>query len=78
MSFIAYIAKLVAQSISGKNYIKVRPSLVCHLLRNRLFVSCPKSFIVKLDRDLWTLFVSRRNIIGPEPFGTPCSLKSNI
>ena len=37
MSFIAYqIKKLVAQRSHGKNYIKVKPPLAGHLLRNPL------------------------------------------
>ena len=37
MSFMAYqIKKLSGAKDHGKNYIKVRPPLVRHLLRNRL------------------------------------------
>ena len=36
MSFIAYQIKVSGAKDRGKNYIKVRPPLVRHLLRNRL------------------------------------------
>ena len=43
--FIELLLQLKSAKVHGKNYIKVKPRLVRHLLRNRLFYSTCLSFL---------------------------------
>ena len=50
MSLISYEKKASAAKDHGKNNVKIRPSFVHHLLRNRLFRSCNHSVDYSLSR----------------------------